>query len=390
MAINFPNNPNPNDTHSSGGKTWIWDGTTWKLNNTTASGISLTDFSVTTNAVGTAALSYDNAGVFSYTPPNLSGYSVTTHNHSFISITGTPSSYDDGKWLRSTATGVEWVTAPTTSDTNDYLNTASLTGNILTLTRTGSQSLSDVTVDLASLNTVPTNITVEDESQDTECYPLFSKDPTGDIDPKTGTNIKFNSASGQLEAGSFKKTGGTASEFLKADGSIDTTTYLSSNPSYALNDLSDVSTTGAVNGKILKYNGTSWEIADDSTGGGGGSSNFTGLADTPSSLTAGKWLKVNAGGTALEWTDAFSGSYNDLSDKPTIPAAQVQTDWNATTGLGVLLNKPTIPAAYGNSDVDTHLNQSNPTSGNVLSWNGSDYAWVAPVSYTHLTLPTKA
>lgn len=34
-------------------------------------------------------------------------------------------------------------------------------------------------------------------------------------------------------------------------------------------------------------------------------------------------------------------------------------------------------AAYTNSDVDTHLNQSDPTSGHVLSWNGSDYAWVA-------------
>ena len=34
-------------------------------------------------------------------------------------------------------------------------------------------------------------------------------------------------------------------------------------------------------------------------------------------------------------------------------------------------------ASYTNTDVDTHLNQSNPTSGYVLSWNGSDYAWVA-------------
>ena len=32
---------------------------------------------------------------------------------------------------------------------------------------------------------------------------------------------------------------------------------------------------------------------------------------------------------------------------------------------------------YTNSDVDAHLNQSNPTSGFVLSWNGSDYAWVS-------------
>lgn len=39
----------------------------------------------------------------------------------------------------------------------------------------------------------------------------------------------------------------------------------------------------------------------------------------------------------------FSGSYADLTNKPTIPAAQAQSDWNATTGLGVILNKPTIP-----------------------------------------------
>tara|TARA_B100000131_G_scaffold308292_1_gene337476 strand:+ start:589 stop:3504 length:2916 start_codon:yes stop_codon:yes gene_type:complete len=30
-----------------------------------------------------------------------------------------------------------------------------------------------------------------------------------------------------------------------------------------------------------------------------------------------------------------------------------------------------------NSAIDTHLNQSGPTSGYVLSWNGSDYAWVS-------------
>lgn len=37
-------------------------------------------------------------------------------------------------------------------------------------------------------------------------------------------------------------------------------------------------------------------------------------------------------------------------------------------------------ALYTNADVDTHLNQSNPTAGYVLSWNGTDYAWVAQSS----------
>lgn len=45
----------------------------------------------------------------------------------------------------------------------------------------------------------------------------------------------------------------------------------------------------------------------------------------------------------------FSGSYLDLTNKPTIPAAQVQTDWNATTGFGVLLNKPTQLSQFTNN-----------------------------------------
>ena len=42
-----------------------------------------------------------------------------------------------------------------------------------------------------------------------------------------------------------------------------------------------------------------------------------------------------------------------------------------------LTGTPSIPGAYANSDVDTHLNTSSATSGQILSWNGSDYAWVA-------------
>ena len=33
-------------------------------------------------------------------------------------------------------------------------------------------------------------------------------------------------------------------------------------------------------------------------------------------------------------------------------------------------------SSYANTDVDSHLNQNNPTSGHVLSWNGSDSARV--------------
>ena len=42
---------------------------------------------------------------------------------------------------------------------------------------------------------------------------------------------------------------------------------------------------------------------------------------------------------------ATSGSYNDLSNKPTIPAAQINSDWNANSGVTEILNKPTLGSA---------------------------------------------
>ena len=40
---------------------------------------------------------------------------------------------------------------------------------------------------------------------------------------------------------------------------------------------------------------------------------------------------------------ALSGAYSDLTGTPTIPAAQVNSDWNAVSGVAQILNKPTIP-----------------------------------------------
>ena len=53
-----------------------------------------------------------------------------------------------------------------------------------------------------------------------------------------------------------------------------------------------------------------------------------------------------AGLSAVAW----SGSYSELNNKPTIPAAQVNSDWSAASGVAQILNKPTIPAAQVQSD----------------------------------------
>lgn len=53
-----------------------------------------------------------------------------------------------------------------------------------------------------------------------------------------------------------------------------------------------------------------------------------------------------AGATAVQPSDlatvATTGSYTDLLNKPTIPAAQVNSDWNANSGVEQILNKPTL------------------------------------------------
>jgi len=347
MAINFPHNPNVNDVHTEAsiGRSWKWDGTTWKIYSSTTTGIAFGDLSVSQQAAsGSGSLTYNNAGVFTYTPP--AGGGGGGGSSTFIGLNDTPNSLTAGKWLKvnTGGTALEWTDAPTGNDTNDYLNTASLSGTTLTLTRTGSQSLSDVTVNLSSLNSVPTNITVADESTDTECYPLFSNDPTGNIEPKTGSNIKFNALSGQLEAGSFKKTGGTAAEFLKADGSIDSNTYSQTTHthSYALNDLSDVTTGTISDGDVLKYSGTNgrWEALPDATGGGGSSLALNDLTnvDAVTNVAQGKILKYNGSNWEVADDNASGGgggatTINNNADNRIITGSASANTLNAESSL---------------------------------------------------------
>lgn len=54
-------------------------------------------------------------------------------------------------------------------------------------------------------------------------------------------------------------------------------------------------------------------------------------------------------------TVATSGDYNDLQNKPTIPAAQVQSDWNAVSGVSAIANKPDLSVYATTSDLTSGL-----------------------------------
>ena len=91
MAINFPSTAGQatdgSYTYNVAGIVYAWNGSSWEAAGAGASATDRTLFSVTTNSVGSAALSYNNTnGVFSYTPPDLSSY-LTAEADTLASVT---------------------------------------------------------------------------------------------------------------------------------------------------------------------------------------------------------------------------------------------------------------------------------------------------------------
>ena len=74
-------------------------------------------------------------------------------------------------------------------------------------------------------------------------------------------------------------------------------------------------------------------------------------------------------------TVATSGSYNDLSDKPSIPAAQVQSDWAQADSSAVdyIKNKPSLSEVATSGDYDDLTNKPTIPAAQVQSdWSQSD------------------
>ena len=78
--------------------------------------------------------------------------------------------------------------------------------------------------DIVATATTAISVTAADESSDTSCNVLFATAATGNVAPKTGTNLTFNSANGTLTATSFSGDGANLTNLPASDSSISTTT----------------------------------------------------------------------------------------------------------------------------------------------------------------------
>ena len=156
---------------------------------------------------------------------------------------------------------------------------------------------------------------------------------------------------GSVEGTSFIKTGGTSSQFLKADGSIDSTTYAGAyvHPSYATTNINtststiiDAITTNST-GHITAMSTRVLTLANLGYTGATNANNYV-LPFTDNSSnwnTAHGWGDHSTEGyissVSGNWTGTFDGQegtyyldYNNFTNTPTIPGAYVHPDYAAT------------------------------------------------------------
>ena len=151
-------------------------------------------------------------------------------------------------------------------------------------------------------------------------------------------------------------------------------------------EATDGSFTHTESGITLSWDGTTWT----SLGVTGSYSLPIASSSTLGGIKVGNNLTISGDGTLAAQTGA---SVNCFSSINVVGQNQIDADSNsdiltlaAGTGISIATNSTsdtvTITAtggggSYGDSDVDTHLNVSGASSGQILSWNGTDYAWVA-------------
>ena len=418
---------------------WNASGSKWEPA-ASAGGVALTDLSVTVGSAGTANLAYNSAsGAFTYTPPDLSGYQLS----SGLATVATTGAYTD---LLSPPTIPSALTDLSISDgTNGQVLTTDGSGafSFTTVSGGGATAWSSITdinnasgpfkiaigrdAGAAGTLTVAIGYEAGKTGQGNSAVAVGSNAGETNqgqeavaIGEEAGNTTQGNHA---IATGYYagRTTQGAESVAIgKSAGETTQANYAQAignsagnsgqgQGAVALGSEAGKTTQGARSVAIGNYAGLTtqgsnsiamgWEAGKTNQGNTatalGNSAGVTNQGESATAIGAGAGVTdqgqnalaigvgagttnqaansivINAASGVLENTTASS-----LVIKPIRFASGTHAmEYNPTTGE---VTYDTLGSSgYSNSDVDAHLNQSGPTSGHVLSWNGSDYAWVA-------------
>lgn len=328
MALNFPANPDTNDTYTSDGVTWEFDGTAWNIKPSERN--IFTTFSADT---GTAT-------------PNVANDTLTIAggNNVTTSITG------DTLTINATVTGGA-TNAITTVVTDDGQFTATGESTLQVLGRTN----------------ISTELTTDSNELHIDLDP-FSINFLSDVDtasspPTTGQVLKWNGTNWV-----------PAADVASGGAGLDADTLDGFDSAYFL-DYNNLTNTPAV--ATL----TDFSIGNERAAAGNGAieyDNTTGVFRYTPPTAAGIGAltsEVNDLTAAVTWANVPDANITESSVTQhqaalTITESQISDLGNYITGVSASdLNSISIDAL---SDVDTTT--SPPSNGQILAWNGTSWA----------------
>ena len=105
-----------------------------------------------------------------------------------------------------------------TSFNGNGANISALNGSNIASGTVAAARVATLNQDTTGTASIATNVTVADESSDTTCFPLFATAATGNLPPKSGTNLTFNSSTGALTASSFAGNATSSTTATNAQG----------------------------------------------------------------------------------------------------------------------------------------------------------------------------
>lgn len=264
--------------------------------------------------------------------------------------------------------GVAEITLPTIPVTDVTVNGTSVVSNTVAEV-TVPTAVGDLQNDVGYITSadVPSAQTQSDWDESDSSDPSFIQNKPTPKQLVAGSNISISeslstvtiSAAEQVNA-DWDAASGKAQILNKPDLSVYATTQAMNTALAGKQDtISDLSTirSGAQAGS------TAVQPSDLATVATSGS--YDDLTDKPD-------LSIYAESSDLA-TVATTGSYDDLSDKPSIPPAQVNADWEATSGVSEILNKPNLATVATTGDYGDLVNTPSIPAAQVNSdWSETD------------------